>query len=51
MDLPQSRAAVPRFEFLAEAGSTNDELREAASGPDASKWPHGCVIVTDYQTR
>jgi BirA family biotin operon repressor/biotin-[acetyl-CoA-carboxylase] ligase len=50
MDLPQSRAAVPRLEFLATAGSTNDELREAATGPSASAWPHGSVIVTDDQT-
>lgn len=51
MDLPLSRAAVPRLEFLATAGSTNDELREAATGPEASAWPHGSVIVTDDQTR
>lgn len=51
MDLPQSRAAVPRLEFLATAGSTNDELREAATGPSSSSWPHGSVIVTDDQTR
>ena len=51
MDLPQSRAAVPRLEFLATVGSTNDELREAATGPSASAWPHGSVIVTDDQTR
>ena len=50
MDWQRSRAAVPRFEFLAEAGSTNDELREAASGADAASWPHGSVIVTDNQT-
>jgi BirA family biotin operon repressor/biotin-[acetyl-CoA-carboxylase] ligase len=51
MDLPQSRAAVPRLEFLPTAGSTNDELREAATGPSAAAWPHGSVIVTDDQTR
>src|SRR5687768_6291133 len=50
MDWQRSRAAVPRFEFLAEAGSTNDELRDAASGADAASWPHGSVIVTDNQT-
>ena len=50
MDWQRSRAAVPHFEFLAEAGSTNDELREAASGADAASWPHGSVIVTDNQT-
>jgi BirA family biotin operon repressor/biotin-[acetyl-CoA-carboxylase] ligase len=51
MDLPQSRAAVPRLEFLASTGSTNDDLRVAASGADAAAWPHGSVIVTDDQTR
>lgn len=51
MDLPKSRAVVPRLEFLATAGSTNDELREAATGPSAAAWPHGSVIVTDDQTR
>ncbi len=51
MELPQSRAVVPRLEFLASAGSTNDELRAAATGPDAADWPHGSVIVTDDQTR
>jgi BirA family transcriptional regulator, biotin operon repressor / biotin---[acetyl-CoA-carboxylase] ligase len=51
MDLPQSRAAVPRLEYLPTAGSTNDELREAATGPSAAAWPHGSVIVTDDQTR
>ncbi len=51
MELPQSRAAVPRLEFLTSAGSTNDELRDAATGPDAAAWPHGSVIVTDDQTR
>ncbi|PWC04794.1 biotin--[acetyl-CoA-carboxylase] ligase [Agromyces badenianii] len=51
MDWERSRAAVPRFEFLAEAGSTNDELREAASGADAAEWGHGAVLVTDNQTR
>ncbi|GAA1819227.1 biotin--[acetyl-CoA-carboxylase] ligase [Agromyces neolithicus] len=50
MEWQRSRAAVPRFEFLAEAGSTNDELRDAASGADAAAWPHGSVIVTDNQT-
>ncbi|MFK4729890.1 biotin--[acetyl-CoA-carboxylase] ligase [Agromyces mediolanus] len=50
MDWERSRAAVPRFEFLERAGSTNDELRIAATGPDAEGWPHGAVIVTDEQT-
>ena len=51
MDWDVSRRVVPRFEFLAEAGSTNDELRDAATGPEAAAWPHGAVIVTDNQTR
>ena len=51
MDLPLSRAAVPRLEFLPTAGSTNDELRDAATGREAAAWPHGAVIVTDDQTR
>jgi BirA family biotin operon repressor/biotin-[acetyl-CoA-carboxylase] ligase len=51
VDWDVSRRAVPRFEFLVEAGSTNDELREAATGPEAAAWPHGAVIVTDNQTR
>ncbi|RZS67939.1 BirA family biotin operon repressor/biotin-[acetyl-CoA-carboxylase] ligase [Agromyces ramosus] len=50
MDLPLSRAAVPRLEFLASTGSTNDDLRDAATGPEAAGWPHGSVIVTDDQT-
>lgn len=50
MDWPRSRAAVPRFEFLAHAGSTNDVLRDAATGDDAGDWPHGAVVVTDDQT-
>ena len=50
MDWERSRAAVPRFEFRDEAGSTNDELRAAASGADAAEWGHGAVIVTDNQT-
>ncbi|SIN70274.1 biotin--[acetyl-CoA-carboxylase] ligase [Agromyces cerinus] len=50
MDWERSRAAVPRFEFRDEVGSTNDELRAAASGPDAAGWGHGAVLVTDNQT-
>ncbi|MFB9309255.1 BirA family biotin operon repressor/biotin-[acetyl-CoA-carboxylase] ligase [Agromyces hippuratus] len=50
MDWERSRAAVPRFEFRDEVGSTNDELRAAASGPDAAEWGHGAVLVTDNQT-
>jgi BirA family biotin operon repressor/biotin-[acetyl-CoA-carboxylase] ligase len=51
VDWELSRRAVPRFEFLVEAGSTNDELRAAATGQEAAAWPHGAVIVTDNQTR
>lgn len=51
MDLPLSRAAVPRLEFVATTGSTNDDLRAAATGAEAAAWPHGSVIVTDDQTR
>lgn len=51
MEWERSRAVVPRFEWLDTAGSTNDVLREAATGPDAAAWPHGAVVVTDDQTR
>ncbi|HEU4757167.1 MAG TPA: hypothetical protein VFS72_10920, partial [Agromyces sp.] len=51
MEWERSRAVVPRFEWLDTAGSTNDVLREAATGPDAVAWPHGSVVVTDDQTR
>jgi BirA family biotin operon repressor/biotin-[acetyl-CoA-carboxylase] ligase len=51
MEWERSRALVPRFEWLDTAGSTNDVLREAATGPDAAAWPHGAVVVTDDQTR
>ncbi|GGI47648.1 BirA family biotin operon repressor/biotin-[acetyl-CoA-carboxylase] ligase [Agromyces flavus] len=51
MEWERSRAVVPRFEWLETAGSTNDVLREAATGPDAAGWPHGAVVVTDDQTR
>ncbi|MFE5672417.1 biotin--[acetyl-CoA-carboxylase] ligase [Agromyces sp. NPDC056523] len=50
MEWERSRAVVPRFEWLDTAGSTNDVLREAATGPDAAGWPHGAVVVTDDQT-
>jgi BirA family biotin operon repressor/biotin-[acetyl-CoA-carboxylase] ligase len=51
MEWERSRAVVPRFEWLDTTGSTNDVLREAATGPDAAGWPHGAVVVTDDQTR
>ncbi|WP_173922232.1 biotin--[acetyl-CoA-carboxylase] ligase [Agromyces sp. Marseille-P2726] len=50
MELPLSRASVPRLEFVTTTGSTNDDLRAAATGPEAAEWPHGSVIVTDDQT-
>ncbi|WP_130176003.1 biotin--[acetyl-CoA-carboxylase] ligase [Cryobacterium sp. SO1] len=50
MDFPISRGIGARFEYLAEAGSTNDVLVTAASGPDAAAWPDLSVIVTDTQT-
>jgi BirA family biotin operon repressor/biotin-[acetyl-CoA-carboxylase] ligase len=46
-----SRRAVARFEYLPEAGSTNDVLVEHATGTDAAAWPDLSVVVTDSQTR
>jgi BirA family transcriptional regulator, biotin operon repressor / biotin---[acetyl-CoA-carboxylase] ligase len=51
MEFPLSRAVVPRFEYLDEAGSTNDVLVQHATGPDAAGWPNLSVVVTDNQTR
>ncbi|HSP52076.1 MAG TPA: biotin--[acetyl-CoA-carboxylase] ligase [Cryobacterium sp.] len=51
MEFPLSRAVVPRFEYLAETGSTNDVLVAHASGTDAAAWPDLSTIVTDNQTR
>lgn len=54
MEFVQSGAGVEerggRFEYLAEAGSTNDELVRRATGSDAAAWPDASVIVTDNQT-
>ncbi|PXA70108.1 biotin--[acetyl-CoA-carboxylase] ligase [Cryobacterium arcticum] len=50
MEFPSSRGIGARFEYLAEAGSTNDVLVTRATGPDASGWPDLSVIVTDNQT-
>ncbi|MFT2816945.1 biotin--[acetyl-CoA-carboxylase] ligase [Leifsonia sp. A12D58] len=47
----QSSDAVSRFEYLAEAGSTNDVLVGHATGADAATWPDLSVVVTDNQTR
>lgn len=51
MEFPLSRPVVTRFEYRAEAGSTNDVLVEHATGPDAAAWPDLSVVVTDNQTR
>jgi len=51
MEFPLSREVVPRLEYLAEAGSTNDVLVEHATGADAAAWPDLSVVVTDNQTR
>ena len=50
MEFPLSRAVVPRFEYLAETGSTNDVLVGHAS-TDAAAWPDLSTVVTDNQTR
>ena len=50
MDFPVSSGIGARFEYLEEAGSTNDVLVTAASGPDAPAWPNLSVVVTDSQT-
>lgn len=47
----QSSDAVSRFEYLAEAGSTNDVLVGHATGADAAAWLDLSVVVTDNQTR
>jgi BirA family biotin operon repressor/biotin-[acetyl-CoA-carboxylase] ligase len=51
MQFPLSREAVSRFEYLDEAGSTNDVLVGHATGADAAHWPHLSAVVTDNQTR
>jgi BirA family biotin operon repressor/biotin-[acetyl-CoA-carboxylase] ligase len=51
MQFPLSREAVTRFEYLDEAGSTNDVLVGQATGADAAGWPHLSTVVTDNQTR
>jgi BirA family biotin operon repressor/biotin-[acetyl-CoA-carboxylase] ligase len=49
MDLPLSRALVPRLEWMPRAGSTNEVLVRAASGPSAADWPAFAVVATDDQ--
>jgi BirA family biotin operon repressor/biotin-[acetyl-CoA-carboxylase] ligase len=51
MEFPISSGLGARFEYLDEAGSTNDVLVTRATGPDALAWPDLSVIVTDNQTR
>jgi BirA family biotin operon repressor/biotin-[acetyl-CoA-carboxylase] ligase len=50
MGFPISSGIGARFEYLAEAGSTNDVLVTRATGADAAAWPDLSVIVTDNQT-
>ncbi|MGD8168209.1 biotin--[acetyl-CoA-carboxylase] ligase [Herbiconiux sp. P16] len=47
--LPLSRAVAPRLEWMPQAGSTNDVLVQAATGPSAEEWPDLAVVVTDNQ--
>jgi BirA family biotin operon repressor/biotin-[acetyl-CoA-carboxylase] ligase len=50
MEFPISSGIGARFEYLDEAGSTNDVLVTRATGADAEAWPDLSVIVTDNQT-
>lgn len=50
MKLPLSSAVAERLEWLPRVGSTNDALRERATGPDAAAWPDLSVVATDTQT-
>ncbi|WP_104135602.1 MULTISPECIES: biotin--[acetyl-CoA-carboxylase] ligase [unclassified Cryobacterium] len=50
MEFSLSRTEVSRFEFLSEAASTNDVLKEFAT-TDAAAWPDLSVVVTDNQTQ
>ncbi|KQX06370.1 MULTISPECIES: biotin--[acetyl-CoA-carboxylase] ligase [unclassified Leifsonia] len=50
MEFPRSTALAARFEYLEEAGSTNDEMVQRAVGPDAAAWPDLSVLVTGSQT-
>ncbi|WP_374947386.1 biotin--[acetyl-CoA-carboxylase] ligase [Agreia sp.] len=51
MKLPISSAVAERLEWLHRVGSTNDALRERATGPDAAAWPDLSVLATDTQTQ
>jgi BirA family biotin operon repressor/biotin-[acetyl-CoA-carboxylase] ligase len=50
MEFPISSGIGARFEYLDEAGSTNDVLVTRATGRDAHRWPDLSVIVTANQT-
>lgn len=50
MQLPRSASVAARLDLLVSAGSTNDELRRRATGPDAAAWPSFSVVATDTQT-
>lgn len=51
MKLPLSSAVAERLEWLPRVGSTNDALRERATGSDAAAWPDLSVVATDTQTQ
>ncbi|MCS5734860.1 biotin--[acetyl-CoA-carboxylase] ligase [Herbiconiux daphne] len=46
---PLSEATVPKLVWRPQAGSTNVELVEAATGADAADWPDLSVLATDDQ--
>ncbi|MFB2581100.1 biotin--[acetyl-CoA-carboxylase] ligase [Herbiconiux sp. P15] len=48
--LPLSSAIASRLEWLPSAGSTNDVLVQAATGPSGVEWPDLAVVATDHQT-
>lgn len=52
MELPLTRALLPRVEWRESSPSTNAELRELAleASRGASPLPHGTLLVTDSQT-
>jgi BirA family biotin operon repressor/biotin-[acetyl-CoA-carboxylase] ligase len=50
MEFSLSRTEVSRFEYLAEATSTNDVLKHHATA-DTAAWPDLSTLVTDNQTQ
>ncbi|WP_104082420.1 biotin--[acetyl-CoA-carboxylase] ligase [Cryobacterium sp. Y11] len=50
MEFSLSRTEVSRFDYRAEATSTNDVLKDLAT-TDAAAWPDLSVVVTDNQTQ